>query len=50
MRYAPHLMQAELADLGPLAYSEKRLLELRKVLIGEQSICDFIELYSQNVK
>lgn len=44
------LMQAELADIGPLAYSEKRLLELRKVLIGELSFCDFIELYSNNIK
>ena len=44
------LLKAEVADIKSLRYSEKPLLELRKVLIGEYDFVDFLELYSNNIK
>jgi hypothetical protein len=44
------ILKAELADINSLTYSEKPLLELRKVLIGEYDFVDFIEMYSNNIK
>ncbi len=42
------ILDAELADIKSLTYSEKPLLELRKVLIGERNFVDFLEMYSNN--
>ncbi len=44
------ILKAELADIKSLTYSEKPLLELRIVLIGEYDFVDFIEMYSNNIK